>query len=109
MAAAERRLSKGDVVLVTGANGYIASHVVDVLLTEGYNVRGTVRAAKPWLNNYFDGKYGIGRFETVIVEGMEAESSFDEAVKGVSGVVHMVSAFPNNELPRQETCLHHSL
>lgn len=92
MATPGRRLSKDDVVLVTGANGYIASHVVDILLSEGYNVRGTIRAAKPWLNNYFDGKYGVGRFETVIVQGMEAESSFDEAVEGVSGIVQMVRA-----------------
>jgi dihydroflavonol-4-reductase len=31
-------------VLVTGATGYIASHVVQQLLAEGYNVRGTVRS-----------------------------------------------------------------
>ena len=34
-------------VLVTGASGYIASHVVHLLLTKGYKVRGTVRS----LNN----------------------------------------------------------
>lgn len=30
-------------VLVTGASGYIASHVVKTLLDSGYQVRGTVR------------------------------------------------------------------
>ena len=33
----------GDLVLVTGANGYIAAHVVQQLLESGYRVRGTVR------------------------------------------------------------------
>jgi nucleoside-diphosphate-sugar epimerase len=31
-------------VLVSGANGYIAMHVVRVLLEKGYRVRGTVRS-----------------------------------------------------------------
>ena len=39
-----RRIPTGEWVMVTGANGYIASHIVDILLQEGYNVRGTVRS-----------------------------------------------------------------
>lgn len=31
-------------VLVTGATGYIASHVINELLQKGYNVVGTVRS-----------------------------------------------------------------
>lgn len=34
------------VVLVTGASGFIASHVVDLLLKKGFRVRGTVRSLK---------------------------------------------------------------
>ena len=30
-------------VLVTGATGFVAGHVIKVLLEAGYNVRGTVR------------------------------------------------------------------
>jgi NADPH:quinone reductase-like Zn-dependent oxidoreductase len=33
----------GALVLVSGANGYIALHVIRVLLEKGYCVRGTVR------------------------------------------------------------------
>lgn len=33
-------------VLVTGASGYIAGHVVKLLLESGYAVRGTVRSLK---------------------------------------------------------------
>ncbi|KIV81050.1 hypothetical protein PV11_08503 [Exophiala sideris] len=91
MAPTERRLKQGDWVLVTGANGYIGSHVADVLLEEGYNVRGTVRAEKPWLNKLFDGKYGKGRFETVPVPVLDAPGAYDEAIKGVAGVLHVAT------------------
>jgi uncharacterized protein YbjT (DUF2867 family) len=40
----------GAKVLVTGANGYIAIHVVDQLLKAGYAVRGTVRSEKKTLH-----------------------------------------------------------
>lgn len=43
---------------MTGCNGFIGSHVVDQLLMLGYLVRGTVRELKPWLNEFFDQKYG---------------------------------------------------
>lgn len=77
-------------MLVTGANGYIASNIVDLLLEEGYNVRGTVRTEKAWLNKYFDDKYGKGRFETKIVAALNDDGAFDEVVKGVTGIIHSV-------------------
>lgn len=39
-------IERGSALLVTGANGYIGSHVVDQLLAAGYRVRGTARDAK---------------------------------------------------------------
>ena len=30
-------------IVVTGATGFLAAHIVDQLLERGYNVRGTVR------------------------------------------------------------------
>ena len=36
-------LQAGDLVCVTGANGFIASHLIRDLLQAGYRVRGTVR------------------------------------------------------------------
>ncbi|KAJ7602296.1 NAD-P-binding protein [Mycena polygramma] len=86
-------IEKGSFVLVTGANGFIASHVVDQLLAAGYNVRGTSRSAEKskWLHEVFDKRYGAGRFECVSVPDMVADGAFDEAVKGVSGIVHLAS------------------
>jgi hypothetical protein len=39
-------LPQGSRILVTGANGYIASHVVDKLLGLGHMVRGTVQCPR---------------------------------------------------------------
>ena len=47
-------------ILVTGANSLIGSHVADQLLLAGYRVRGTARSMSKaaWLKELFDGKYG---------------------------------------------------
>jgi len=47
-------ISKGDKVLVTGANGYVAMWVIRLLLERGYRVRGTVRTVEKgvYIKNY---------------------------------------------------------
>jgi uncharacterized protein YbjT (DUF2867 family) len=39
-------MTAGDKVLVSGVSGYVAAHVLDLLLKRGYHVRGTVRSQK---------------------------------------------------------------
>jgi nucleoside-diphosphate-sugar epimerase len=73
-------------ILVTGANGFIASHVVNNLLDSGYSVRGTVRSERS-----ADGVLKLhpdhgDRLSVVVVPDMTAEGAFDEAVEGVHGV-----------------------
>ena len=78
-------IAPGSLILVTGANGYVASHVVDQLLEAGYKVRDTVRDPKKssWMHERFNEKYGSGNFEIVVVEEMTAPDAFDEATKGI--------------------------
>lgn len=90
MSQRDYAVPRGSRVLVTGANGYIASHIVDVLLQLGFHVRGTVRNEKPWLDRLFAEKYGEGRFESVIVPQMESEGAFQETIKDVAAVIHTV-------------------
>jgi nucleoside-diphosphate-sugar epimerase len=91
MAPLNLALPRDSLVLVTGANGYIASHIVNSLLDLGYRVRGTVREPKPWLDDFFTHKYGAGKFESAIVPQIDVADAFKECIKGVSGVVHVVS------------------
>ena len=102
-------LPAGSLVLVSGANGYIASHIVDILLQLGFNVRGTIRTAKPWLDSFFHTKYGKTRYESVIVPAIELDGSFDEAVKGVAGFIHVVRIYNNSWLPRSHRFREYSL
>lgn len=83
-------LQPGERVLVTGANSYLASNIIDLLLSLGYLVRGTIRAEKPWIDEFFTSKYGTGKFESVIVPDITHKETLVKALGGVSGVLHVV-------------------
>ncbi len=72
-------------MLVTGVNGFIASNIADKFLRFGYKVRGTTRNPEKnaWVTNLFDRKYGPGNFELVAVPDTEAESAYDQVMKGI--------------------------
>ncbi|KAH6844743.1 hypothetical protein B0I37DRAFT_312183 [Chaetomium sp. MPI-CAGE-AT-0009] len=80
-------------VLVTGASGFIGSHIADQLLSEGYLVTGTTRDVSKisWLQSLFDGKYGEGKFGVVQVPDMAESRVFDNLLHGMSGIVHVAS------------------
>lgn len=69
----------GSLILVTGVNGFIASHVTDQLIQAGYRVRGTTRDTNKteWMKEMFG-----DAFEVVVVKDMSADGAFDEACKG---------------------------
>ena len=77
---------QGETVLVTGASGFVAAHVLNEFLEHGYHVRGTVwseeTAAKVRKTH---AKYG-DKLSFTIVKDVAAPGAFDEAVKGVAGV-----------------------
>lgn len=77
-------LPKGSWILVTGANGYVASHVIDQLLRLGYNARGTVRDAQKssWLTSYFSKKYPDAKFELVEVKDLTSAEALTKAAEG---------------------------
>ncbi len=83
-------MGKG-LVLVTGANGYIAGRTIEAFLKGGYRVRGTVRSLKSAdglkaaLSQYGDA------LEVVEVPDITAQGAFDTAVKGVTAIAHLAS------------------
>jgi len=75
--------SNGQTILITGINGYIASALGQLVLSNGYSLRGTSRSVKSALP-LLTGAYAAysDRVEIIEIPSMTAEGAFDEAVKG---------------------------
>lgn len=86
-------ITPGSKVLVTGANGFAAIHIVDHLLKKGYSVRATIRsqAKEVHLKKVF-GEYG-DKLEFVVVPDITKEGAFDNVLDGLDAVIHAASPF----------------
>lgn len=81
-------------VLVTGANGFIASHVCKMLLSKGYRVVGTVRdPSNEHKVGHLKAMDGAGERLELVAADLLDPHAFDEVVKGVSVVYHTASPF----------------
>ncbi len=83
-------------VLVTGASGFIASHIVELLLAKGCLVRGTVRSLRKEKARYLAPLRALAgavdRLELVEAD-LGAEGSFDRAAAGCEYVMHTASPY----------------
>ncbi|KAF9046808.1 NAD(P)-binding protein [Hymenopellis radicata] len=88
-------------VLVTGVSGYVASYVVDVLIKEGYAVRGTVRSGKlDALRTAPISTKNSDKFSVVAIDDV-ATADFTEALKDVNAVIHVASPLAGNGTPTE--------
>ncbi|KAH8172087.1 NAD dependent epimerase/dehydratase family protein [Sarocladium implicatum] len=92
--AQEMDIPVGSTVLVTGATGFIASHVINQLLNRGFKVRGSVRDfhSSSWLITAHLNEVRTGQLELVKVPDMGVDDAFDEAVVGVSAIIHLATS-----------------
>jgi dihydroflavonol-4-reductase len=84
-------------VAVTGAAGYIASHLISQLLQEGYRVHGTVRSLKKE-ESYAHLKKLPGAAERLVLfeADLLAPGAFDASFAGAEYVFHTASPFAMN-------------
>ena len=94
-------------VLVTGASGYIAKHIVRQLLDGGYNVVGSVRAVsrgaevtaavKPHLKSDAD----LDKRLRFVALDLSSDDGWPAAMEGIDILMHTASPFPL-EQPKNE-------
>jgi len=86
-------------VLLTGGSGFIAAHVLDILLEHGHSVVTTVRSEeKAQKIREAHPDTPKSKLDFRIVEDIAQEGAFDEAVKidGLEAVIHTASPFHFN-------------
>lgn len=73
-------------ILVTGANGYIGTHITKVLLQAGYSVKAAVRSMASSEAIIRSHPEYEDRLSFAIVPDITISGAYDEAVKDVDGV-----------------------
>ncbi|KAJ6517143.1 hypothetical protein DFH09DRAFT_1195522 [Mycena vulgaris] len=86
-----------ELIFVTGASGFLGSHVVFQLLEKGYRVRAAARGAKADSLKTFYSSYG-DRFQTVKITDISRDQ-FPEALVSVDAVIHLASPLPGQLEP----------
>ncbi|CCH44837.1 hypothetical protein BN7_4406 [Wickerhamomyces ciferrii] len=88
----------GETVFVSGANGFIALHIISRLLNKGYNVIGSVRSQEKADDLYkkFQTDKSDPKFKIVIIEDLIKPGAFDDVLKNnkdIKYVLHTASPF----------------
>lgn len=86
-------------VLVTGATGFIAKHIVAGLLNRGHSVVGSARSLdrdaeiRAAVGSELTDPAALDRYRTVALD-LSSDDGWAEAMEGVEAVLHTASPFP---------------
>lgn len=86
------------IVFISGASGFLGSHIVEQLLSRGYRVRVSARGKKAAiLRTAYSGNAAVEVFEISDI----IHDQFPEALQGVDAVIHAASPLPGRMEPEQ--------
>ncbi len=86
--------------LVTGANGFVAGHIIDQLIAAGHQVTGSVRSADKGKQILAAHPEYTGRLSFVIVSDYSASGTWDETMEEVDFDYVIHTAAPLLDDPR---------
>ncbi|GKT57041.1 NAD dependent epimerase/dehydratase [Colletotrichum tofieldiae] len=106
-------MTSNQTLLVTGANGYIGTHIVGLALERGYNVRATARSESSFANLRTLFLNASDRLSFAVVPDITKHESYEDALAGVTGIIHAASPFilnpKNNETDLLQPAINGSL
>lgn len=83
----------GTLILITGASGFVGNHTLSNFLTHGYRVRIVARSQTSCDRILKVHAAHKNDLETAVVPDITISGAFDDAVKGVDGIIHMASPY----------------
>eukprot|EP00916_Digyalum_oweni_P002535 GHVL01004646.1.p1 GENE.GHVL01004646.1~~GHVL01004646.1.p1 ORF type:complete len:398 (-),score=56.39 GHVL01004646.1:2401-3594(-) len=84
-----------DLIVVTGANGLVASHCIKVLLQSGYTVRATVRDPNDPVKTSFLKQLGDPKKLQLVQGDLQKYAGWEDVIsEGVTHVLHVASPLP---------------
>lgn len=90
-------VTSNSTIFVSGASGYLGSHIVYQLLKEGYSVRGAARGTKvaklQATFESFNSESEPERFKAIDVPDISS-SDLSVALNGVDGIIHAAASTP---------------
>ncbi|KAK5044543.1 hypothetical protein LTR84_010667 [Exophiala bonariae] len=96
-------------ILLSGISGFVGTWIAHTFLEAGYKVRGTVRSEKSIEGiKKTHAKYA-DQLSFAVVPDITTSGAFDEAVKGVTGVIHTANPFILNPKDNETELLQPSI
>jgi hypothetical protein len=68
-------------IFLTGANGFVAAHIIDQLITQGHTVTGSIRSPSKGQQILSTHPSYAGKLDFVIVSDYTAPGTWDEIIK----------------------------